>query len=187
MQRFFIIGTAHLDNPDLFQALESALDDVRPDQLILEIPDDAVRRGDLAYQKPEMVCAYRWAERRGTAVRGHEPGGPSILRREVPPERTGELLAAMERLIAELSVRAAIDLFASRREPVSKKEEQLRAVIDELIDPALAADRTKGIIDGVRCVAAPTGKIVIVCGAAHVAKVTDALPNAQIVHGAYFF
>ena len=77
MQRFFIIGTAHLDNPDLFQALESALDDVRPDQLILEIADDAVRRGDLAHQKPEMVCAYRWAERRGTAVRGHEPGGPS--------------------------------------------------------------------------------------------------------------
>lgn len=67
MQRFFITGTAHLDNPDLFQALESALDDVRADQLILEIPDDAVRRGDRAHQKPEIVCAYRWAERRGTA------------------------------------------------------------------------------------------------------------------------
>lgn len=187
MQRFLIIGTAHLDNPYLFRALESALDHADPDQLILEIPDDAVLRGDLAHQKPEMVCAYRWAQRRGTPVRGHEPLGPSILRPELGAERMGELLEAMDRLIADLSVRATIDLFCARREPATNTEERLKAVIDELIDPAHAADRTAGVIDGVRGVAASTGKIVVVCGGAHVSHLADALPGAYIVQGDHFF
>ncbi|MDP3635152.1 hypothetical protein [Phenylobacterium sp.] len=187
MQHFFIIGTAHLDNAELFRALESALDQAKPDQLILEIPDSAVLRGDVAYQKPEMVCAYRWAQRRGTPVRGHEPSGPPILRSGLRPERAGELIEAMDRLIADLSVRATIDLFCARREPATNTEEQLRAVIIELIDPIQAANRTTGVIEGVRAVAASTGKIVVVCGGAHVSHVADALPGARIIHGDYFF
>lgn len=187
MQRFLIIGTAHLDNPDLFGALESALDHAEPDQLIVEIPDDAVLRGDLAYQKPEMVRAYRWAQRRGTPVRGHEPLEPSILRRELRPERAGELLEAMDRLIADLSVRAAIDLFCARREPATNTEVRLKAVIDELIDPLHAAERTAAMVARVREVAASDGKVVIICGGAHVSRLADALPGAHIIHGDYFF
>jgi len=187
MRRFFIIGTAHLDNADLFGALEMALDRADPDQLIVEIPDDAVLRGDLVHQKPEMVCACRWAFRRGTPVRGHEPAGPTILRGDLQPQRAAELIAEMDRLVAGLSVRVSIDLFCARREPVTGAEKQLRAVIDELVDPALAADRTKGVIEGVHDVAASTGKIVVICGGAHVSRVAAALPGARIVHGDYFF
>ena len=65
--------------------------------------------------------------------------------------------------------------------------ERLKAVIDELIDPVHAAERTAGVIEGVREVAAPMGKIMIVCGGAHVPRLADALPGAYIVHDDYFF
>jgi hypothetical protein len=187
MRRFFIIGTAHLDNADLFGALETALDQINPDQLVVEIPDDAVLRGDLANQKPEMVWACGWALRRGTPVRGHEPAGRPILRGDLQPERAAELIAEMDRLIAGFSVQVTIDLFCARREPATDVEEQLKAVIRELVDPARALDRTTEVIKGVHAVAAPTGKIVVICGGAHVPRVAGALPGAHIVHGDYFF
>ena len=187
MRQFLIIGTAHLDDSDLFGALEATLDQEEPDQLIVEIPDDAVLRGDLRHQKPDMVRAFRWALRRGTPVRGHEPAGPPILRGDLRPERAAELIAEMDRLVASLSVRATIDLFCARREPLAGAEEQLREVIDELVDPARAADRTTDMIDRIHDVAASNGKIMIICGGAHVPRIAGALPGARIVHGDYFF
>jgi len=187
MRRFFVIGTAHLDRPDLFRAIEDALDRIEPDQLILEMPDAVVLRGEVERQKPEMVCAFRWAQRQGVPVRGHEPGEPSILRADLSPERIGELLKTLDQVVETLSVKATIDLFCARRPPTTAAEEDLASAIHELIDPEKAAERTRGVIEGVREVADLRGKIVIVCGGAHAARVVEALPGAALVRDDYFY
>lgn len=187
MQRFFIIGTAHLDNPDLSRALECALDDVRPDQLILEMPDDVVATGEVERQKPDMLVAFRWAKRHGVPVRGHEPSAPSILRSDLTPERMGSLVQEMDALILGLTVRKTIDIFCRRGALETAAEERLSAIINELIDPEKALTRTRAIIVAIRQVAAPDGAVMIICGGAHVAHVSAALPDCQIIHGEHFF
>lgn len=187
MQRFSVIGAAHVQNSGLFEALERALDEAAPDQLILEMPDDAVTKGDVADQKPEMLIAYRWAERRGVPVRGHEPSGPPILRDGLTPERTGELVQAMDGLVSNLTVRKTIDIFCDRGERETLAEQQLAAVINELIDPEKALARTHAMIDAIRRVAAPQGAVMIVCGGAHAPHIAASLPGCRIIRGDYFF
>lgn len=93
----------------------------------------------------------------------------------------------MDRLIADLSVRATMDVFCARREPATDKEAWLKSVLDELIDPVQAAKRTTGMIVKVREVSAASGEIMIICGGAHVSRLADALPGARIVRGEFFF
>jgi hypothetical protein len=187
MQRLSIIGTAHLRDSDLFDALEAALASAAPDQLILEMPDDLAARGDVTGQKPEMLCAYRWAERCGIPVRGHEPPAPPILRDGLSPEQIGQLANEMDVLVSDMSVRRTIDVFCDRAPPQTGAERRLKAVIHELIDPAKALARTQAIIAEVGRVAAPSGSIMVVCGGAHAPHIAAAFPNSRIIHGEYFF
>lgn len=187
MQRFLVIGTAHVEDPGLFRALENVFEATRPDQLILEMPDDVAAAGDVGAQKPEMQCAYRWAKRRGIPVRGHEPPEPSILRDGLTPERIGELAHDMDALVRSLSVRRTIDIFCKLDPPKTVAEERLSAVIDELIDPDRALIRTQAIIAAIRRLAAPRGAIMVVCGGNHAPHIAAALPGCQIIHGDHFF
>lgn len=187
MQRFSVIGTAHVNDPGLFYALEQALDGASPSQLILEMPDEAVLTGDVASQKPEMLIAYRWAERNAVPVRGHEPPGPSILRDGLTPERTGQLLGEMDTLVAELSVRRTIDVFCKRGVPETPAERRLDAVIGELIDPEKALDRTRAIVAEIRRMAASEGAVMILCGGAHAEQVAAAFAGCRIIRGEHFF
>ncbi|MES2343070.1 MAG: hypothetical protein V4597_15460 [Pseudomonadota bacterium] len=187
MQRFSIIGAAHVQNAALFEALEKALDEAAPDQLILEMPDDAVTMGDVAHQKPEMLVAYRWAARRGVPVRGHEPSGPSILRDGLTAERIGALVQEMDTLVSNLTVRRTIDIFCDRGEPETPAEQRLEAVIKDLIDPEKALARTQAMIAAIRHVAIPEGAVLIVCGGVHAPHIAAALPGCRIIHGEHFF
>ena len=187
MRRFSIIGTAHLDDPGLFHALEAALDRLSPDQLILEMPDEAVAIGEVAGQKPEMVLAYHWARRRGVPVCGHEPTGLSVLRDGLTPEELVSLAQEMDTLIATLTVRRTIDVFCQRGVPQSDAERRLSTVIDLLVDPDKALARTWGILAAIQRIAASEGDVLIVCGGAHVPHIAEALKDCRIVSGEYFY
>jgi len=187
MRRFSVIGTAHVKNADLFEALEAALEDAAPDQLLLEIPDAAVRSGDMAGQKPEMLMAYQWAKQRGIPIRGHEPAGPPILRDGLDAERLRQLVLEMEALIANLPVRETIDVFCGRSSLESATEQRLDAVVRELVDPQKALARTQAMIKEVHRVASADGAIVIVCGGAHAPHLVTSLPECRIVHGQHFY
>ena len=187
MRRFSIIGTAHLDDPGMFKALGAALDLAAPDQLVLEMPDEAAVTGDVVGQKPEMMAAYRWAESRGVPVRGHEPLGLSVLRSGLTAEQVGSLVQEMDGLVSSLTVRRTIDVFCQRGELENEAERRLSAVIEALVDPELSLVRTRGIIAAIEQVAAPEGHVLILCGGAHVPLVAKALESCQIIHGEYFY
>jgi hypothetical protein len=187
MRSLSVIGTAHIQDPHLFRALEEALEAINPGQLILEMPDETARSGEVAAQKPEMQVAYRWAVGRGVPVRGHEPPGFSILRDGLPVERIGALIQDMDELISDLTTRRSIDIFCGRVVPESAEERRLSAIIDELIDPKKAIERTDAIIAAVRRLAAPDGAVVIICGGNHVQRLAATLPECRIVHGEHFF
>ncbi|HQT52340.1 MAG TPA: hypothetical protein PKX06_02510 [Phenylobacterium sp.] len=187
MRRFSIIGTAHLADPGMLEALEAALDLATPDQLVLEMPDEAAVTGDVAGQKPEMMAAYSWAKGRGVPVRGHEPQGLSVLRSGLTTEAIGSLVQEMEGLVSSLTVRRIIDVFCQRGELESEAERRLRVVIEALVDPELSLVRTRGIIAAIEQVAAPQGDVLILCGGAHVPLVARALESCRIIHGEYFY
>lgn len=187
MQRFSVIGTAHIDDPELLRALVEALDEAAPDQLILEMPDDAVAAGNVALQKPEMLVAYRWAEKRGIPVRGHEPPGLSVLRDGLAPERRLDLVKEMDGLVSSLTARRTFDIFCKLGPPETLAERRLSAVLDELIDPQKASARTQAIVAAVQQLAAPEGVVLIICGGNHVAQIAEALPGCRIIRGDHFF
>lgn len=187
MRSLSVIGTAHIQDPHLFRALEEALEAINPGQLILEMPDETARTGEVAAQKPEMQVAHRWAAQRGVPVRGHEPAGFSVLRDGLPVERIGALVQDMDGLIASLTARGTIDIFCGRVVPESAEERRLSAIIDELIDPKKAIERTDAIIANVQRLAAPEGTVLIICGGNHVQRLAAALPGCRIIHGEHFF
>jgi hypothetical protein len=187
MRRLLVIGTPHLADPDLFQALEDALNQADPDQLILEMQDDAAAGGAPVSGSPEMLFAYRWAEKRGVPVRGHEPSGSSILRDSLASERINALDQELRELVRGLSPRRTIDIFLKRGAPETSTERRVDAVVDELIDPQKALDRTQAIIAAIRRVAAPEGTVLIICGGAHTPHIAAALAGCQIIHGEHFF
>ncbi|WP_340645782.1 hypothetical protein [Phenylobacterium sp.] len=187
MARFHVIGTAHVEHPGLFRALEAALDQVAPDQLILEMPDEATTTGEVTGQKPEMVVSYHWARRRGVPVRGHEPPGLSALRDGLTPEALGSLAQEMDALISKLTVRRTIDVFCKRDAPRTVAERRLSTIIDTLVDPDKALARTRGIVGGIKRIAAPEGDVLILCGAAHVPHIAEALEDCRVVSGEHFY
>lgn len=187
MQRFSVIGTAHIADPRLLEALEAALDEAGPDQLILEMPDEVATLGAPGGQKPEMVHAWRWAKAHGVPTRGHEPAGPSILRDGLPPQRVSDLLQDMDGLVRDLSPRQTIDIFCRRRAPATPAEQQLSEVIGELIDPDKALIRTRAIVEAIGRLAAPQGSILVICGGNHAPHVAAAFPGCRIIPGAQFF
>jgi len=187
MRRLLVIGTAHVADPVLLNALAVALEAAHPDQLILEMPDECAAAGTVAGQKPEMAFAYRWATARGIAVRGHEPSEPSILREDLSPQRLDELAREMDTLVEGLSVRRTIDIFCKSGLPLTEAEARLSAVIDEMIDPDRALARTEAIIAAVQRLAAPDGVVLVLCGGAHAPHLAARLADCQIVRGDHFF
>lgn len=187
MQRLFVLGTAHIADPRLLMALEDALLAADPDQLILEMPDDAAISGDVASQKPEMLFAYNWARERGVPVRGHEPSGLSVLRDGLSPEQIDGLVQEMDALLLELLPRRIIDLFCARVSPEAPAERRLVALIDELIDREKGLVRTQAMIAAVRDLAAPDGVVLIVCGANHVSHMAAMLPGCEVIRGEHFY
>ncbi len=187
MRRFSVIGTAHRDDVELVRALESALDRAAPDQLLLEMPDEAALAGRMANQKPEMAVAYRWAARRGVPVRGHEPPGLAVLRDGLAPERIGGLAQEMDALISGLTVRRTIDIFCQRATARTDAERRLSAVIEGLVDPEKALVRTRGIIAGIVRLAAPEGHVLVLCGGAHVPLIVQTLDSCEIISGEHFY
>lgn len=187
MQRFSIIGTAHIADPRLLDALEAALDEARPDQLILEMPDEVAARGDIEGQKPEMVRAWRWAQAHGVPVRGHDPPGPPILRDGLSPERIAALVGEMDLLIQDLAPRRIIEMFCGRGFAETPGEARLAAIVQALVDPDKAALRTEAILDAIRERSAREGSIVIVCGGAHAQRLMAALPNCRVLSGEHLF
>ena len=187
MRRFSVIGTAHRDDVDLVRALESALDRAAPDQLILEMPDEAALAGRVKNQKPEMAAAYRWAARHGVPVRGHEPPGLGVLRDGLSPQRIGGLAQQMDALVSGLTVRRTIDIFCQRATARTDAERRLSAVIETLIDPEKALVRTRGIISAIGRVAAPEGHVLILCGGAHVPLIVQTLEGCEIIGGEHFY
>lgn len=187
MREFKIIGTAHIRHPPFLAALEAALDEAAPDQLLLEMPDAVALAGDVAQQKPEMAVAWRWAERRSVPVRGHEPAGPPILKDGLAPERIAKLAEEMDALVQALAPAQLMDIFCDRRPPNSDAEHRLQAVIAELIDQEKALARSNGILEAIGEIAAPTGTILILCGGNHAPHLAAALPRCQIIHGEHFY
>lgn len=187
MREFRIIGTAHIRHPPFLKALEAALDEAAPDQLLLEMPDAAALAGEVVQQKPEMTLAWRWAERHGVPVRGHEPAGPPILKEGLAPERIAKLAEEMDALVQALAPAQLLDIFCDRRPPNSDAEHRLQVVITELIDREKALARTRDMLKAVHDLAAPTGTVLILCGGNHAPHLAAALPRCRIIRGEHFY
>lgn len=63
MQKIFIIGTIHGNTP--FKELEEVLVRLKPNQLLIELPEDALEKFDKNKDmRKEMMYVYRWAKER---------------------------------------------------------------------------------------------------------------------------
>lgn len=151
------------------------------------MPDHLAKSGDIAAQKPEMRLAWRWADRPGVPVRGHEPAGPPILKEGLTPDRIAGLAQDMDALIPKLSPPRLFDIFCDRGPPETDAEHRLRTVLDALIDHDKALARTQAIIEAIRRLATPQGAILILCGGNHAPHLAAALPECRIIHGEYFY
>jgi hypothetical protein len=188
MRSFRVIGCSHGGEEAVLAALATTLEGLAPDQLILEIPDDAAEAGALGWQSPEMVWAHDWAHRHGVPVRGYEPEPRlSILRAELGPDRIAELVEAVRRLGRQITPQRAIDLYSRGAAPQTPVETRLKVLDAELIDPAKAMQRTQAIISNIKVLARKAGTIVILCGASHTPHIAAALEPCEIVRGAYFY
>jgi hypothetical protein len=188
MRQFKVIGCSHSAEDGVLLALEGLLENLSPNQLILEIPDDADQADSLKWQSPEMVWAYHWAQRNGVPVRGYEPRPPmSILRAELGPDRIGELVEEIRRLGREVSPSRAVELYSKGSAPQTPTEERLKVLDEQLIDPRRAAARTQAIVENIELLAQENGVIVILCGSNHTPHIARALESCEIVGGEHFY
>lgn len=185
--RFFVIGSSHSREAAALAAVSTALDTISPDQLILEMPEDAPKTGALVWQSPEIVLAFNWAQKRGVPTCGYEPKGHSILRDGLTTDRINELVEEIRRLGSELTPQRGIELYSKNSPPRSATEERLKVLDAELIDPQKAMARTKAIVDVIRTMAQDAGTVLIIGGSNHTPYIAASLPGCEIVRGEHFY
>ena len=84
-RKIYVIGTVHNMMPRRRQELQAILEEINPDQILVEIVDEDLLSGNLGKYPKEMVYAYRWGISHQKKVRGFD-APIDVVKKSISPE-----------------------------------------------------------------------------------------------------
>ncbi len=162
MSQLYIVGTAHNPADDL----ESVVRSIRPQQLLLEIVDEELRRGELEDQLPEMMAMYHFAKGQGILVRGFDARVDIII-----PIVTQEDLLYADGVARKYGTLGFQELNKRQYDEVWEKIARMA------INPEAHAQRQGAMVENIREMRMP-GDNLLFCGIGHLQYLERTIPDA---------
>lgn len=157
--------------------LRRILEEIKPDQLLLELPEEAGARVEAARHSDEMAFADRWARTKGVST-GYFDVDMSILRDGIS-EEDPEYMELVNREVAELQAYSWQEL--NRKEPwqMGKLASTQREFWRRFFDEEKWDRREKGMLENIRRLRKSNGTVLILTGAGHLDFFQRELPDAE--------
>lgn len=176
MNRTIIVGTLHLGLTRK-NDLKKLLEEIHPDQLLLELPAEQSARERASRTSDEMGFAAMWAGTKGIPV-AYFDTGESVLRDGISVE--GSLYKELEsRQVQEIKAFSWQDL--NKKEPW--REGRLASAQQtfwrECIDPAKWELREENMLENIQRLKKQKGTVLILTGAGHLDFFEREFPEAE--------
>jgi len=156
MREIIIIGTLHAGLTPK-QELKKFLEDVKPDQVLVEMAEEDLRKNRIDSYPPEMVYTFKWSRKRNIIVNGFDCS-LNTLRKGMTDADNLKAIKDSKRLLKNLSW----------KDMNKEKNSKILAPINKrLIDPLKERKRNFQMIKNIRKLMIPKGKVVIVTGCSH--------------------
>ena len=167
MKKIYFIGTLHGRTPK--NDLESMLNKLNPDQLILEIQQTDIENKNLNSYPDEMVFGHNWAEKNNVSIYGMDTAFSEIAD-DKDEEDNQKVIALQDKIITNHDWKDF------------NKEEYLKLLEipeeKELIDEEKSNLREQEMLKNMLSNAILKGTIVVLTGAGHLAFFEKELPEA---------
>ena len=167
MRKIIIIGTLHLGlTPN--KELREVLDEIKPDQLLVEINERDIKNNNFKKYIPEMVFAYRRAKKKKISVSGFD-SSINVLSQGMTEKDKKRIIQKQKRLAKGHNWK---DL---NKEKYLKL---LRGSEEGLIDWKKEQKREEKMLQNIKKAMQPNGKIVIVTGCGHLSFFEKSIKDA---------
>mgnify|MGYP001612470089 CR=1 FL=1 len=156
MRKIIIIGTFHTGlTPN--KELKEVLEEIKPDQLLVEITEREIKNDNLRKYLPEMVFAYRWAKKKKIAVSGFD-SSINVLSKGMTEKDNKSIIKKQKKLMRGYTWKDF------------NKEKYLKLLEgseEDLIDWKKEQRREKKMLQNIKKAMHSNGIIVIVTGCGH--------------------
>jgi len=179
MQRVVVIGTLHLGLTPKSE-LKKTLDELDPDQLLVELPADKSVRVDAAAHSDEMQFAANWAGTKGIPVNFFDINTGSILKGDnVEDDPDYQKLVAEE--ITEAKAYTWKQLNSKAPWEKGRLGEIGRNMFRDYIDLEKWNAREVSMLENIERLMLRDGTIIILTGAGHLDFFENNLPGADLL------
>ena len=157
MRNIYVIGTVHNMLPKHKEELNSILEDINPDQILIEILKKDLKSRKIRKYPKEMVYAYRWGIRHKKKVNGFD-SPIEIEKKSVTKRELKEFDRIMLKIIGKYNWKK---LNKPKYDKIGDK------AINQVIDRKKLGLRQKQMLENIRKMMAKDGIILILTGAYH--------------------
>ena len=157
MRKIYVIGTVHNMLPGKKKELKSLLEDIDPDQILVEIVNKDLRNNRIRKYPKEMIFAYIWAIKNGKKVNGSD----------VPINIIRKGFSQKELKIVEKSLTKIASKYTWKELNKSKYIRKLEIFDDKIIDKKKHRLRQKKMLENIQKNMIKDGTILILTGSGH--------------------
>lgn len=168
MKKIIIIGTLHAGlTPE--NELKEILEKSNPDQLLVEIAKEDIKKGKLGFYPPEMVISYTWAKKNRIKVNGFD-SKIDVLMKGISEEDNQRVIEEQKKLMGNFTWK-----------DMNKTENFKKLNTDsakKLVDPEKEEKREFEMLKDIKNSMLGTGTILIVTGCGHLNFFEKHIKNA---------
>ena len=167
MRTIIIIGTLH-EGLTPVDELQEILEDIHPDQLLVEITKEDLQDERFGKYPKEMVYAHKWAKKNNIQVNGFD-SPIDVMKHNITKEDEKHAVSEIYKLLKDHTWK-----------DMNKKEYQdiESRLIEELVDPLKHKKRQQEMLQNIKRSMLSQGKILILTGAGHLEFFEEHLPEA---------
>ncbi len=170
MKKVFVIGTVHSMMPKYKKELASILEEITPDQILVEIVDKDLKNKNTKKYPEEMVFAYKWGIKHKKRVDGFD-APISMIKKSVPKKRLKEMDKEVFKIIDRHN-------WKEWNKKKYDKDKEFEKFMDEVLDKDKHKLRQRKMLDKIRKMMIKEGKILILTGSYHLRFVEKNLKGA---------
>ena len=158
MRKIYIIGTVHNIIPKYQEELKSVLENINPNQILVEIVQKDLEKRNFKKYPKEMVYAYRWGIRNKKKVNGFD--GPINIVKSIIKKNLKEIEKQVFKIINKHNWK---DWNKSKYD----KDTEISKVMNKIIDQHKHKLRQKRMLNNILKMMVKDGKILILTGSYH--------------------
>jgi len=159
MRTVYIIGTIHNMLPTYTEELKLILENINPDQVLVEIVSQDLKSKNVRKYPKEMIYASRWGIKHNKIVNGFD-SPIKIERKAVTKKELKEVEKDMFKVLGKYG-------WKELNKPNYDHIEELDILADKIIDDTKHKLRQKKMLENIRKMMIKNGKVLILTGSYH--------------------